>query len=88
MFIFRWIVSNYGESDENLSNFDQVILPANITPNKWHHLVITLVLPQNLGKPHTAKVNFVLSKYVYSCLAKVCKDVGKPILTGAWYVTE
>lgn len=55
---FRWITTNHGIStEEQLTTFDQVIIPQPLAMNKWHHLVITLVLP---SQPHTAEILTIL----------------------------
>jgi len=51
---FRWITSCYGSSsDEQLMTFDQVVVQHHSEKNKWHQLIVSLVLP---SEPHTAEV--------------------------------
>ena len=36
-------------------------MPVAVTSNKWNHLVVSLSLPQNLVRPHTAMVGYSTS---------------------------
>lgn len=54
----RWVTTDMDDSNnEQLLLFDQVVLPHYSDNNKWHHLVVTLVVP---SQPHTAEVWYLL----------------------------
>lgn len=54
LFFYRWITSCYGSTgDEQLMTFDQVVVQHRSQKNKWHQLIVSLVLP---SEPHTAEV--------------------------------